>query len=81
MGSETTTQFAPVIAVVFGQSGMLAGASLAGREILADHSLSAATSSAVPKFRVPKFRCLWRMRLTMPDSALPAPISQNSVTP
>ncbi|MCC5991141.1 MAG: twin-arginine translocation pathway signal [Rhodobacteraceae bacterium] len=30
MGSETTTQFAPVIAVVFGQSGMLAGASLAG---------------------------------------------------
>ena len=30
MGSETTTQFAPVIAVVFGQSGILAGASLAG---------------------------------------------------
>lgn len=30
MGAETTTQFAPVIAVVFGQSGMLAGASLAG---------------------------------------------------
>ena len=30
MGTETTTQFAPVIAVVFGQSGMLAGASLAG---------------------------------------------------
>ena len=30
MGTETTTQFAPVIAVVFGQSGILAGASLAG---------------------------------------------------
>ncbi len=30
MGSETTTQFAPVIAVVFGQSGIMAGASLAG---------------------------------------------------
>lgn len=30
MGAETTTQFAPVIAVVFGQSGILAGASLAG---------------------------------------------------
>lgn len=30
MGAETTTQFAPVIAVVFGQSGMLAGASLSG---------------------------------------------------
>jgi lipid-binding SYLF domain-containing protein len=30
MGAETTTQFAPVIAVVFGQSGVLAGASLAG---------------------------------------------------
>ncbi len=30
MGAETTTQFAPVIAVVFGQSGLIAGASLAG---------------------------------------------------
>lgn len=30
MGTETTTQFSPVIAVVFGQSGILAGASLAG---------------------------------------------------
>jgi lipid-binding SYLF domain-containing protein len=30
MGTETTTQFAPVIAVVFGQSGIMAGASLAG---------------------------------------------------
>ena len=30
LGAETTTQFAPVIAVVFGQSGILAGASLAG---------------------------------------------------
>ena len=30
MGAETTTQFAPVIAVVFGQSGILAGATLAG---------------------------------------------------
>jgi len=30
MGSETTTQFAPVIALVFGQSGIMAGASLAG---------------------------------------------------
>ena len=30
LGSETTTQFAPVIAVVVGQSGILAGASLAG---------------------------------------------------
>ncbi len=30
MGSETTTQFAPVIAVVYGQSGIMAGASLAG---------------------------------------------------
>ena len=30
MGTETTTQFAPVIAVVFGQSGVMAGASLAG---------------------------------------------------
>ena len=30
MGTETTTQFAPVIAVVYGQSGILAGASLAG---------------------------------------------------
>ena len=30
MGAETTTQFSPVIAVVFGQSGVLAGASLAG---------------------------------------------------
>lgn len=30
IGAETTTQFAPVIAVVFGQSGILAGASLAG---------------------------------------------------
>ncbi len=30
MGAETTTQFAPVIAVVFGQSGILAGASLSG---------------------------------------------------
>lgn len=30
MGTETTTQFSPVIAVVFGQSGIMAGASLAG---------------------------------------------------
>lgn len=30
MGVETTTQFAPVIAVVFGQAGLIAGASLAG---------------------------------------------------
>ena len=30
MGAETTTQFAPVIAVVFGQAGLIAGASLAG---------------------------------------------------
>lgn len=30
LGAETTTQFAPVIAVVFGQSGLIAGASLAG---------------------------------------------------
>jgi lipid-binding SYLF domain-containing protein len=30
MGTETTTQFAPVIAVVFGQSGIMAGASLSG---------------------------------------------------
>ena len=30
MGTETTTQFSPVIAVVFGQAGILAGASLAG---------------------------------------------------
>ncbi|SDX51923.1 YSC84-related protein [Roseicitreum antarcticum] len=30
MGAETTTQFAPVVAVVFGQAGLIAGASLAG---------------------------------------------------
>jgi lipid-binding SYLF domain-containing protein len=30
LGTESTTQFSPVIAVVFGQSGILAGASLAG---------------------------------------------------
>lgn len=30
MGTETTTQFSPVIAVVFGQSGIMAGASLSG---------------------------------------------------
>ncbi len=30
MGTETTTQFSPVIAVVYGQSGIMAGASLAG---------------------------------------------------
>ncbi len=30
LGTETTTQFAPVIAVVYGQSGIMAGASLAG---------------------------------------------------
>lgn len=30
MGAETTTQFAPVVAVIFGQAGLIAGASLAG---------------------------------------------------
>lgn len=30
MGAETTTQFSPVIAVVYGQSGIMAGASIAG---------------------------------------------------
>lgn len=30
IGSETTAQFSPVIAVVYGQSGILAGASLSG---------------------------------------------------
>jgi len=30
MGLETTTQSAPVMAVIFGQSGLIAGASLAG---------------------------------------------------